>query len=112
MAVKIRLKRMGRRNRPSYRIIVADSKSPRDGRFIDALGHYDPITNPATIDVDEDLARKWLEEGAEPSETVRSIFSRLGFYKKWHDEEVIARKKQAALEEQGGKTGDTGTAQE
>lgn len=106
MAVKIRLRRMGRKNRPSYRIVVADSRSPRDGRFIEALGHYDPLTDPVTIKVDEDLARKWLEDGAEPSETVRSIFSRLGFYKKWHDEEVIARKKKEALEGQAGKTED------
>ncbi len=112
MAVKIRLKRMGRRNRPSYRIVVADSRSPRDGRFIDTLGHYDPVTDPATIEVNEDLAKKWLEDGAEPSETVRSIFSRLGFYKKWHDEEVIERKKQEALGNRTKETEDAGTGQE
>lgn len=97
MSVKIRLKRMGRRNRPSYRIVVADSRSPRDGRFVETLGHYDPLTDPATIKVDEDKVKKWLDEGAQPSETVKSILSRFGFLKKWHEVEVMERKKQETL---------------
>jgi len=100
MSVKIRLKRMGRKNRPSYRIVVADSHSPRDGRFIESIGYYDPLTDPATVKVDEDKVKKWLGEGAEPSDTVRSIFSKLGLLKKWHEEEVIDRKRQTALDEQ------------
>jgi len=99
MSVKIRLKRMGRRNRPSYRIVAADSRSPRDGRFIETLGHYDPLTEPATVNVDEEKVKKWLSEGAQPSETVKSILSRLGFYRKWHEEEIIDRKRESALDE-------------
>ncbi len=90
---------MGRKNRPSYRIVVADSRSPRDGRFIETVGHYDPLTDPATIKVDEEKIREWLGQGAQPSETVKSLLTRLGLLKKWHDEDVVGRKRQTALEE-------------
>lgn len=100
MSVKIRLKRMGRRNRPSYRIVAADTRSPRDGRFIETLGHYDPLTEPPTIKVDEEKMKQRLQEGALPSETVKSILTRLGLLKKWHEEEVVDRKRSAALEQQ------------
>ena len=76
--VKIRLRRMGRRNRPFYRVVVADSRSPRDGKFIDIIGHYDPLTEPATISIDEEKALKWLKDGAQPTDTVRSLLSKLG----------------------------------
>ncbi|MFP3898079.1 MAG: 30S ribosomal protein S16 [Dehalococcoidia bacterium] len=76
--VRIRLRRMGRRNRPSYRVVVADSRSPRDGRFIETIGHYDPLTEPATIDINEEKALQWLKHGAKPSDTVRSLLSKLG----------------------------------
>ncbi len=76
--VKIRLRRMGRKNRPSYRVVVADSRSPRDGRFIDIVGHYNSLTDPATIDIDEEKALKWLRYGAQPTDTVRSLLSKLG----------------------------------
>jgi len=76
--VKIRLRRMGRRNRPFYRVVVADSRSPRDGKFIDIIGHYDPLTDPATISIDGEKASKWLKDGAQPTNTVRSLLSRLG----------------------------------
>jgi small subunit ribosomal protein S16 len=76
--VKIRLRRMGRRNRPFYRVVVADSRSPRDGKFIDIIGHYDPLTDPATISVDGEKAAKWLKDGAQPTDTVRSLLSKLG----------------------------------
>jgi len=105
MPVRIRLKRMGRRNRPFYRIVVADSRSPRDGRFIETLGHYDPLTDPAVIKVDEERVRKWIESGAEPTETVKSLLSRLGLLRKWHEEDVIRRKREEAL---GGKDADAG----
>ena len=76
--IRLRLRRMGAKKRPSYRIVAADSKSPRDGRFIESFGIYDPITDPATIRIDEDRARHWLSVGAQPSDTVRDIFRRAG----------------------------------
>ena len=75
MAVKIRLKRMGSKKAPFYRIVVADSRSPRDGRIIEKIGHYNPLTNPATLEVEEELALKWLSNGAQPSDTVRNLLS-------------------------------------
>jgi len=85
MAVKLRLKRMGAKQKPFYRIVAADSRSPRDGRFIETVGTYDPNTNPATINVNEDLAMKWLKDGAQPTDTVRSILSGVGIMKKLHE---------------------------
>ncbi len=76
--IKLRLRRMGAKKRPSYRIVAADSRSPRDGRFIEALGLYDPITEPATIKINEERARHWLSVGAQPTDTVRDIFRRAG----------------------------------
>ncbi|MDY6908246.1 MAG: 30S ribosomal protein S16 [Chloroflexota bacterium] len=81
--VKIRLRRTGRRNRPSYRVVVADSRAPRDGAFIETIGHYDPLTDPPTIVIDEDKALKWLREGAQPTQTVTSLLSRLGIMDKF-----------------------------
>ncbi|MGA2671547.1 MAG: 30S ribosomal protein S16 [Dehalococcoidia bacterium] len=80
--VKIRLRRMGRRNRPFYRVVVADIRSPRDGKFIEIIGHYNPLTDPATISIDEEKALKWLRYGAQPSDTVRSLLSKLGIMDK------------------------------
>ena len=80
--VKIRLRRMGRRNRPFYRVVVADIRSPRDGKFIDIIGHYNPLTDPATISIDEEKALKWLRYGAQPSDTVRSLLAKLGIMDK------------------------------
>jgi len=85
MAVKLRLKRMGAKKDPFYRIVAADSRYPRDGRFIEALGYYDPTTSPAQIKIDEALALKWLGQGAQPSDTVRNLFSQAGILKKFHD---------------------------
>ena len=85
MAVKIRLKRMGSKKAPFYRIVVADSRSPRDGRIIEKIGHYNPLTNPATLEVEEELALKWLSNGAEPSDTVRNLLSSKGIMKKFHE---------------------------
>lgn len=84
MAVKIRLKRMGAKKAPFYRIIVADSRSPRDGRFIEKLGTYNPLTNPATIDVEEEATLNWLSKGAQPTNTVRNILSKAGIMEKFH----------------------------
>ena len=85
MAVKIRLKRMGAKKAPFYRIVVADSRSPRDGRFIEKLGHYNPLTSPAEIVVDEEVTLKWLNSGAIPTDTVRNLLSKAGVMKKFHD---------------------------
>ncbi len=76
--IKLRLRRMGAKKRPSYRIVVADSRSPRDGRFIETVGLYDPLTDPATVRVDEERARHWLSVGAQPTDTVRDILRRAG----------------------------------
>ena len=81
MAVKIRLRRMGQKKNPFYRIIVADSRSPRNGRFIEEIGTYDPNTDPSTISVDEELAKKWLANGAQPTEVVGKIFKIAGIEK-------------------------------
>ena len=81
MAVKIRLRRMGKKKAPFYRIIVADSRSPRDGRFIEEVGYYNPMTNPAEIKVDAEKAQKWLDNGAQPTETVKSILTKSGIIK-------------------------------
>jgi small subunit ribosomal protein S16 len=80
--VKIRLRRMGRRNRPFYRVVVADSRSPRDGKFIDIIGYYNPLTDPATISINGDKALKWLRYGAQPTDTVRSFLTILGIMDK------------------------------
>ncbi len=82
MAVKIRLKRMGQKKAPFYRIVVADSRYPRDGRFIEEVGYYDPMTNPATVKLENEKIEKWLANGAQPTETVRSILNKNGIEKK------------------------------
>jgi small subunit ribosomal protein S16 len=76
--VKIRLRRMGAKKQPTYRFVVADARAPRDGRFIEILGHYTPRTEPTTIVVDEGKAKEWLSKGAQPSETVRRLFAEKG----------------------------------
>ncbi|MBE0467749.1 MAG: 30S ribosomal protein S16 [Candidatus Desulforudis sp.] len=78
MAVKIRLKRMGAKRDPFYRIVVSDARTPRDGRFIEELGYYDPLTDPATISVDEAKVQAWMGRGARMTETVRSLFKKSG----------------------------------
>lgn len=86
MSVKIRLKRMGAKKNPFYRIVVADSRSPRDGRSIETIGTYNPLTQPASVKIDEELALKWLKNGAKPSDTVRNLFSQQGILEKFHNE--------------------------
>ena len=85
MAVKLRLKRMGAKKAPFYRVVVADSKSPRDGRFIETVGIYNPLVNPAEIKIDEEKAIKWLNNGAIPTDTVKNIFSKAGIMEKFHN---------------------------
>ena len=78
MAVKIRLRRMGARNNPFYRVVVADSRSPRDGRFIEEIGYYDPKSNPAVIKIDQDKANDWISKGAQPTDTVKRLLKSNG----------------------------------
>ena len=86
MAVKLRLKRMGSKKSPFYRIVAADSRSPRDGRIIESLGYYNPTKNPAEVKIDAELAMKWLNNGAQPSDTVRNLLSKNGIMKRFHEE--------------------------
>ncbi|MHB1392000.1 MAG: 30S ribosomal protein S16 [Clostridia bacterium] len=78
MSVKIRLRRMGAKKAPFYRLVVADSRSPRDGKFIEEIGYYNPITEPAEIKIDGEKAKKWLDNGAQPSDTVRKLLKKSG----------------------------------
>ncbi|MCJ7836349.1 30S ribosomal protein S16 [Cuneatibacter sp. NSJ-177] len=81
MAVKIRLRRMGQKKAPFYRVVVADSRSPRDGRFIEEIGYYDSTKDPSVIKIDEEKAKKWLESGAKPTETVAKLLKIAGVEK-------------------------------
>ena len=78
MAVKIRLRRMGAKKTPFYRIVVADSRYPRDGRFIEEIGYYNPLTEPKTFKVDEEKAKKWISNGAQPTDTVKALLKKNG----------------------------------
>lgn len=80
MATRIRLRRVGRKGQPSYRVVVADRPAARNGRFIETLGHYNPRTNPTTLQVDTERARYWLSKGATPSDTVRSLLKKAGVF--------------------------------
>ena len=83
MAVKIRLRRMGAKKRPTYRFVATDSRMPRDGRFIELLGYYNPIERPALVKVNEEKVYHWLKQGAIPTETVNSLFRQIGLLRKW-----------------------------
>lgn len=85
MAVKIRLKRMGSKKRPFFRIVAMDSRTKRDGGSLEIIGTYNPIKEPVELDIDEEIALKWLKVGAEPSDTARSLLSRKGIMKKFHE---------------------------
>ena len=80
--VKIRLQRVGKKKKPSYRVVVADSRAPRDGKFIEVIGHYDPLTDPATVEIKEERALEWLRQGAQPTQTVANIFKKAGVAEK------------------------------
>ena len=88
MAVKIRLKRMGAKKAPFYRVVVADSRSPRDGKFIELVGTYNPLLTPAEIKINEELALDWLKKGAIPTDTVKNLLSEAGIMKKYHDSKL------------------------
>ncbi|MBF7095831.1 30S ribosomal protein S16 [Alkalibacter mobilis] len=78
MAVKIRLKRIGAKKKPFYRVVVADSRSPRDGKFIEEIGYFNPLTEPVQLKIDEEKAKKWLDNGAQPSDTVKALLKKNG----------------------------------
>jgi len=81
--VKIRLRRVGAKNRPSYRLVVADSRAPRDGAFISTIGHYNPLTDPETVVIDEEKALHWLRQGAQPTATATRLLSKAGIMEKF-----------------------------
>ena len=92
---------MGAKKTPFYRIVVADSRSPRDGRYIEEIGTYNPVAEPAKVEINEELALKWLQNGAKPSDTVRNLFSKQGIMEKFHNEKlgkVIDRLMKALIE--------------
>ena len=98
--VRIRLRRIGAKKQPTYRFVVSDARAPRDGRFIEILGHYNPRTEPRTVVVDESKAREWLAKGAQPSETVRRLFAEKGIMERG----PIPTSKRAARNAEGGGT--------
>ncbi len=92
MAVKLRLKRMGAKKKPFYRVVAADSRTKRDGEVIEELGYYNPITEPATVKIDEEKTLKWLSNGAQPTDTVRDLLSKQGIMKKYHESKMTRGK--------------------
>ncbi|GBD33607.1 MAG: 30S ribosomal protein S16 [Gemmatimonadales bacterium] len=90
MAIRIRLRRVGRKGKPFYRIVVADQQSARDGRFVEVIGHYNPLTDPAEIKVDVEKARSWLARGATPTETARSLLRRAGVFRESSESETAS----------------------
>lgn len=97
MAVKIRLRRVGRKKSPLYRIVVADSRSPRDGRFIEIVGQYQPRTSDQPLNVDVARVNHWLDVGAQPTDTVRSLLRKAGVLKQRHETRTAARRTAAAV---------------
>src|SRR5574344_1519750 len=93
MAVKLRLRRMGAKKRPYYRIVAADSRNARNGAFIELIGTYNPIVNPAEVKIDKELALKWLSVGATPTDTVRDILSKQGIMKEFHESKITKTEK-------------------
>lgn len=89
--VKLRLQRVGRKHTPIYRVVVANSRSPRDGAFIEIIGHYNPLTDPASININEEKALKWLSCGAQPTDTVYSLLRKLGIIDKFKQQEVSSQ---------------------
>ena len=96
MAVRIRLKRLGAKKRPFYRVIVADQRSPRDGRFIENIGRYQPMDDPSLIEIDEERALHWLRVGAQPSNTVRVLMTKVGIWERFTSEKKDAKAARAS----------------
>jgi small subunit ribosomal protein S16 len=95
LAVKIRLRRMGTRGKPFYRVVVADSRSPRDGRIIETLGYYDPLTEPVTLKIDEDRALLWLNRGAQPTDTAEALLKAKSIFQKYVDAKSASKEETA-----------------
>ena len=91
MSVKIRLKRMGMKKKPFYRVVVADERSPRDGRFIEEIGYYDPMTEPATVKIDVESAKQWLKNGAQPTDTARVLLKKISDIEPFHPDRMASR---------------------
>ena len=91
MAVKLRLKRMGSKKKPFYRIVAADSRVARDGKFIELVGTYNPVSEPAEVKINEEVALKWLSNGAQPTDTVRDLLSKNGVLKKFHESKMTKK---------------------
>ena len=91
MAVKLRLKRMGNKKKPFYRIVAADSRVARDGKFIELVGTYNPVSEPAEVKINEEVALKWLSNGAQPTDTVRDLLSKNGVMKKFHESKMTKK---------------------
>ncbi len=91
MPLRIRLMRMGAKKRPSYRVVVADSRAPRDGKFVDQLGYYNPLTDPATVHIDVERAVSWLHKGAQPTETARGLLRRAGVLRVYAEQKTAAK---------------------
>lgn len=100
MAVSIRLRRMGRKKRPFYRVVIAHKSNPMQGRSIDDLGYYDPMGETAEVSINEEKALMWLERGAEPTETVRSLLSKAGILRKRHEQKYSPSKDEAVEEDE------------
>lgn len=98
MAVRIRLKRLGAKKRPFYRVVVADQRSPRDGRFIENIGRYQPMEDPSLIEIDEERALHWLRVGAQPSNTVRVLMTKVGIWDRFASEKSQAEEGRTAAE--------------
>lgn len=92
--VKIRLRRVGKKKKPGYRVVVADDRAPRDGAFIEVIGHYNPLTDPPSIVIDEEKALRWLGQGAQPTETVARFLNKLGIMDKFKSSKKQAEEKQ------------------
>ena len=89
--VRLRLRRMGSNNKPFYRIVAVDDRKPRDGQYIECIGWYDPKPTPSKFTVDKDMAIKWLSVGAQPTETVRSLFRKAGVLQIWHEMKIVKK---------------------
>jgi small subunit ribosomal protein S16 len=96
VAVRIRLRRLGAKKRPFYRVVVADQRSPRDGRFIEAIGKYHPLEDPSLIEIDEERALEWLKKGAQPSEAVQTLMTKVGIWEKFEADRPVAANKRTA----------------
>ncbi len=104
MAVRIRLQRHGRKKRPFYRLVAADARAQRDGRFLERLGHYNPLTDPAEVVIDEDRVLKWLKRGAQPSDTAKNLLSQAGIWERFTAERLgkpVPTREEEALSTEG-----------